>query len=143
MRTPVTTIDRDPGFGAIRGWVSTGMTADNAPDGYSHHVIGAVHEVTVEGDSPEALARAVRHELECCQAPRIVVDLTQLEDLTEGHLEALRPLTLDSDRAAVRLREQAAHRMGAALEEMGLRDVITEHSPRRAGRTGLSGHQQG
>lgn len=139
---PATAFDR-PGFGAIRSWVSTGMTADAAPDGYTHHVIGAVHEVTVEPGGPEALTRAVQHELNCCQAPRIVVDLTKLEELTEGHLEALRPLTLDSDRVAVRLREQAARRMGTALEEMGVRDVITEHSPHRAGPTGLSGQQQG
>ena len=118
------------------------MTAEGA-DGYNHHVIGAVHEVTVERDSPEVLARAIQHELICCQALRIVVDLTELEELTDAHLEALRPLTLDSDRAAVRLGEQAAYRMGTAIEEMGLRDVITEHSPRRAGRTGLSGHQPG
>lgn len=121
----------------------TGMIADEAPDGYSHRVIGAVHEVTVERDSPDALARAVRHELDCCRAPRIVVDLSALADLTEGHLEALRPLTLDCDRAAVRLQPETADRMGTALEEMGVRDVITEQSPRRAGRTGLSGHHQG
>lgn len=143
MRGLATTHDRNPGFEAIRGWVSTSMMSDEAPDGYSHHVIGAVHEVTIERAGPEVLARAVQHELCCCQAPRIVVDLTELEELTESHLEALRPLTLDSDRAAVRVRVQAAPRMGVALEEMGLRDVITERSPRRAGRTGLSGHQQG
>jgi hypothetical protein len=120
------------------------MTAHHSADaGYSHHVIGAVHEVTIELDDPQALVRAVEHELIECEAMRIVVDLTELVQVTDAHLEALRPLALDADRAAVRLGRQAADRIGAALDGIGLGDVITEDPPSQAGRNGLPDQPQG
>ncbi|MGF1666536.1 MAG: hypothetical protein ACFCVC_09730 [Acidimicrobiia bacterium] len=119
------------------------MTDDYSADGYTHHVIGAVHEVIIERDDPEVLARAVARELTDCEAMRIVVDLTELDDVTDAHLEALRPLALDSDRAAVRLREGAVEQIGAALGEIGIRDVITGSPAGGTGPTGLSNQPSG
>jgi hypothetical protein len=114
--------------------------------GFTHHVIGAVHEVFIDCGDPDVLTTAVDHELVGCAAMRIVIDLTGLREVTDAHIEALRPLTADSDRAAALIGHQAFHRR-AALEAIGLRVVITPSPPgppqEEPGRTGLPARPPG
>lgn len=69
--------------------------------GYVHHVIGAVHEVTITANSDTAVRRALEHEESECHAGRIVIDLTRIEPDLEllTWIEA----SVDHEKSAVRL----------------------------------------
>jgi len=70
-------------------------------DGYVHHVIGAVHEVTITANSETAVRRALEHEESECHAGRIVIDLTRIEPDVE--LLSWIETSADHEKATVRL----------------------------------------
>ncbi len=69
--------------------------------GYTHHVIGAVHEIVITVNSKAAVRRALQHELEECHAGKIVIDLTQVSPKPD--LLAFIEASADHARSAVRL----------------------------------------
>lgn len=58
-------------------------------DGYEHAAIGAVHEVVVKDEAPATLEAALAHERDVCHAARVVVDLSELSELTDEHIVLL------------------------------------------------------
>lgn len=75
-------------------------------DGYRHHVVGAVHEIIVTSSDPSKLRDAVDHELHDCHAGRIVIDLTQIDEISVELLDAIEEVA-DQERSMVRLERGA------------------------------------
>ena len=69
--------------------------------GYVHHVIGAVHEITITSNSKAAVRSALEHEESECHAGRIVIDLTRIEP--DAELLTWIETTADHEKATVRL----------------------------------------
>ena len=76
-------------------------------DGYRHHVVGAIHEIIVTSDEPAKLRRAVDHELNDCHAGRIVIDLTQVDEVSVELLDAIEEVA-DHERSMVRFEQGAS-----------------------------------
>ena len=66
-----------------------GNVMNQIHQGHHHHVVGAVHELVVIADDPDRLREAIRHELEDCNAHRLVIDLTGLEEISIDLLHAI------------------------------------------------------
>jgi hypothetical protein len=59
------------------------------PHPYEHHVIGAVHEIVPSDSGRSALEAAMRHEIDECGAPRIVVDLADQPSITDDQVDVI------------------------------------------------------
>ena len=57
--------------------------------GHHHHVVGAIHELVVTSDDPDRLREAIRRELDDCNAHRLVIDLTGLDDISIDLLDTI------------------------------------------------------
>ncbi len=55
----------------------------------THSVIGCIHELMPQDDSPEALERVLRHECDECDGVRVVVDLTNRAALDNRHVQIM------------------------------------------------------
>lgn len=66
------------------------MPADPAP--FTHHLVGAVHVLTVFQNDPELTRRVLEQERSVCSARRIIVDLSRIGSRLDEHLETLRRL---------------------------------------------------
>lgn len=76
--------------------------------GFVHHVIGAVHEITLTANSKAAIRRAMEHEQAECHAGRIIIDLTEIEPGRE--LLTFIESSLDHEKATVRLADSGIPR---------------------------------
>lgn len=117
---------------------------DTSHEGYTHAVIGAVHEVLIEGEDAGDLTRALLHEMRECQSARFVVNISEIPILTSDHLAALAlgvDPTVEGQAAghrfntwAVRVHDDTTDDVIEVLYDAGVPEVITERSERRAGR---------
>lgn len=73
-----------------------------SPPGYEHHIIGAVHEITLLTNSEPTARQALQHEQYACHAGRIIIDLTRITPSQD--LLALIDSLADHERSTVRLR---------------------------------------
>ena len=71
------------------------MPAETPP--FTHHLVGAVHVLTVLRDDPELTRRALEQERSACSARRIIVDLIRIDAPLDQHLEAIRRLDWKRD----------------------------------------------
>lgn len=66
------------------------MPAETPP--FTHHLVGAVHVLTVFRDDPELTRRVLEQERSACSARRIIVDLSRIDTPLDQHLDAIRAL---------------------------------------------------
>lgn len=71
------------------------MPADSAP--FTHHLVGAVHVLTVFRDEPDLTRRVLEQERSVCSARRIIVDLSPIDARHDLHLDAIRSLDWNRD----------------------------------------------
>ena len=88
------------------------MPAETPP--FTHHLVGAVHVLTVLRDDPELTRRVLEQERSACSARRIIVDLSQIDAPHDQHLDVIRRLDWKRD-LMVRL---ATDRPPAYLEQL-------------------------
>ena len=55
----------------------------------SHSIMGSIHELLPPDESPESLARVLRHECDECDGVRVVVDLTDQTTLDGRHVKVM------------------------------------------------------
>lgn len=66
------------------------MSADLLP--FTHHLVGAVHVLTLCVDDPELTRRVLEQERSVCSARRIIVDLSGIDSRLDAHLDVIRRL---------------------------------------------------
>lgn len=71
------------------------MPADSTP--FTHHLVGAVHVLTIFRDDPELTRRVLEQERSACSARRIIVDLSPIDAPHDSHLDAIRTLDWKRD----------------------------------------------
>lgn len=71
------------------------MPADPVP--FTHHLVGAVHVLTVFRNDPELTRRVLEQERSVCSARRIIVDLSRIHVPHEEHLDVMRTLGWNRD----------------------------------------------
>lgn len=70
------------------------MSVQNNPHIRSHSVAGTIHIVEVTAD-PDRLVPAIEFELDCCEAPALVIDITGDVRLNPGDAARLRQVLAD------------------------------------------------
>lgn len=83
--------------------------------GFVHHIIGAVHEITLLTNSESTARQALQHEQDECHAGRIIIDLTRITP--SEHLLALIDSVADHERSTVRLSDSEHPRPIDGLSE--------------------------
>lgn len=148
---------RNPGVSTSSNWVLhrwMNPLGDTSDEGYTHAVIGAVHEVLIQSEDAGDLTRALLHEMRECQSAGFVVNLSEIPTLTSDHLAAL-ALGVASpvegpgagsrfNSWAVRIHDDVTDDVVEVLYDLGVPDVISECSEHRAGRAhGLTEERPG
>lgn len=96
---------------------------------FTHSVIGSVHEVAPGDSSADTLRSAVLHEVEDCDAVRIVVDLTALDRVEAEQASVLVELIdPDDERWTVRLPDGTDPRVVEDMCAAGLGGRLLEDS---------------